>query len=709
MVVCPATKSPGTPKAAIEGPSASPGGPDAQPWDEFHPTLQHLWVWLIGHADRTLPVSDIRELTFGLREISSNGRQLLLNGHEINIRATHSGGDFPLTGYPATDVPTWKKIIQTCKDYGLNAVRFHSWCPPEAAFTAADELGFYLQPECGMWNDFSVPGMADMLEAETQRMQHAYGNHPSYLMLSPSNEPAGNYQQVLPQWAARWAKNDPRRLYAEDTGRAQPTAVGPTFGIGVIRGNGGWFGKDYARQVQAWNIPVLGHEVGQWCAYPDFDLIKKFTGYLRPGNYEIFRDSAQAKGLLDRNHEFANASGKFQVQCYKEEIEANLRTPGLSGFQLLDLHDYIGQGGALIGILDPFWESKGYVTPEEFRRFCSPIVPLARMTTYIYRTTDQFEIPVEIANFSSGPIANATPTWKIVDLAGKTAAEGAFNARDIPLGKAHLGDITTDLSKLPAPGEYHLVVSLQGSATKESPAENSWNFWLYPAAATANNVAQPPPAVNPDTLITNNWPEAQTALAQGKKVLFTPGPQDLGRNSPQMKNVPIFWNRLMNPSAAGDAMLGLWVDNKHPALAQFPTENFSDWQWISMVNNVRSININSAPATLRPIVSAIDDWSRNDKLAVLLECKVGPGRLLISAINILTPAQPAAQQLRNSLLNYMTGESFQPKTILTPQQVTALFPGPNATIPATRPFTPAANPGDIIEGTPPPPPVIPAH
>src|SRR4029079_19729661 len=121
-------------------------------------------------------------------------------------------------------------------------------------------------------------------------------------------------------------------------------------------------------------VPIIGHEVGQWVAYPDYRVIKEFTGFMRPGNYEIFRESAKAHGVLDRNKEFAHASGKFQLACYKEEIEANLRTPGLAGFQLLDLHDYLGQGGALVGVLDPFWESKGYTTPEGFRRFCNVTV-----------------------------------------------------------------------------------------------------------------------------------------------------------------------------------------------------------------------------------------------------------------------------------------------------------------------------------------------
>ena len=125
--------------------------PNATPWSEFTPVLQHLTVKLSGPS-----ADDRRDLTFGLREIKVDGKHILLNGELFNLRGTHDGGGFPLTGYPATDVATWKRIVSTCKEWGLNGIRFHSWCPPEAAFTAGDELGFYFQPECGMWNSFDA-------------------------------------------------------------------------------------------------------------------------------------------------------------------------------------------------------------------------------------------------------------------------------------------------------------------------------------------------------------------------------------------------------------------------------------------------------------------------------------------------------------------------------------------------------------------------
>ncbi|MGA2061664.1 MAG: sugar-binding domain-containing protein [Thermoguttaceae bacterium] len=651
----------------------------AQTWDEFHPTLQHLTLKL---ADEK--ADDQRQISFGLREIKAEGVKIMLNGREINFRGTHHGGDFPLTGYPATDVDSWKKIIQTCKDYGLNHIRFHSWCPPDAAFTASDELGFYIQPECGMWNSFT-PGnvISKMLELETARIERAYGNHPSFVLLSPSNEPAGRWQGVLEPWTVNWYKQDPRRLYAENTGRANPRADGPQYAIFAVRGNRGWFGADYSAMLSGVKVPVLSHEVGQWCAYPDFDVIQEFTGYLRPGNYEIFRDSAAQHGVLDRNKDFAWASGKFQLACYKEEIEANLRTPGLAGFQLLDLRDYLGQGTALIGVVDAFWKPKSYVSARQFSRFCGPTVPLARMRNHVFRNSDTFDVDVEIAHYGPSPLSGAAPYWRIVDLTGKTAIEGTFPARDIPIGKnINLGKITVDLHQLTAPKQYKLVVGLA-----DTSVENDWNFWLYPAEVDAT--------VPADVLVTGIWGDAKNRLATGGKVLFTPAATDLDDTCPPLNNVPVFWNRQMNPKH--EAMLGLWCDVKHPALAGYPTEAFCDWQWTDIVRGVRAINVEKVPPQLQPIVSAIDDWNRNYKLGVVFECKVGPGRLLVCAPDIQNNLEnrSVARQLRRSLLDYMAGEQFQPPVTLTVQEADALWLGSNA---RNSELAPVAPPQDINEG-----------
>ncbi len=641
--------------------------PNTKTWDEFQPELQKINLRLSGENG-----SNSRILTFGFVNLKAEGKKFMINGREVYFRGTHHGGDFPLTGYPPTDIAYWRKILKINKDWGINHIRFHSFCPPEAAFQAADELGMYLQPEPGTWNEIS-PGtpLEKMLYEETDAMIRAYGNHPSYLMLSPSNEPKGRWKESLDKWIAHYRVADPRRLYNNGTGHTEREVPGLAEGTDFItmqrvgqkmlRGNSAWFGLDYRKSLDDINVPVLSHELGQWDAYPDFDIIKKFTGYMRPGNYEIFRDSLAAHGMLAKNKDFAYASGRYQLECYREEIEANLRTPGMSGYQLLDLHDYLGQGTALVGLLDAFWEEKGYVTAKEFRRFNSETVPLARLSKRVYTNADAFSVDAEIAHFGERPIENAAVYWKIVNDKGEKVAGGAFEKRTIPIGKnISLGKITADLSKLGGPRAYKLVIGIAGKTI-----ENDWNFWVYPARPTNLSLS--------DIVITHDWGEAEAALNKGGKVLYMPRKADLDWTSPPLDTVPVFWNRLMNP--AWGRMFGLWVDKKHPALAEFPTDGYFDWQWTEIVKNARAVNLDRLPKGLQPIVQPIDDWNRNYKLGLVFEAKVGRGKLLVSSADLENDLDKriVVRQLRESVLKYMASGKFEPKTAVTADNFRELF------------------------------------
>lgn len=644
-----------------------PLGRDAKIWDEFSPVLQKLTLRLQGPG-----VDESRELSFGLVEFKTEGRDFVVNGRKTYLRGNHHGGDFPLTGHPPTDVEYWRRILRINKEWGINHLRFHSFCPPEAAFTAADELGVYLQPEPGMWNEIS-PGtpMERMLYEETERMIRAYGNHPSFVLLSASNEPKGRWKQSLPRWAEHFRRADPRILYTTGTGHTDREIPDPEEGADflvvqrlgekMLRGRSAWFGGDYRASLEGIRIPVLSHELGQWVAYPDYSVIDKFKGYMRPGNYEIFRDSLAAHGLLPKNREFAWASGRYQLACYKEEIEANLRTPGMAGFQLLDLHDYVGQGTALVGLLDPFWEPKGYVEAAEFRRFNSETVPLARLDRRVFNADETLEAEVEVAHYGASPLTDAAPSWKVVDPRGRVVASGRWPARTIPVGKnTSLGRVTLDLSRLVAPRQYKLVVGLRGTT-----AENDWNFWLYPARVDDS--------APPDVLVTRSWDAAEAKLKAGGRVLYVPRRADLDWTSPPLDDVPVFWNRLMGP--AWSRMLGLLNNVRHPALDLFPTESNFDWQWSEVVRGARAVNLDRLPPALEPIVWAIDDWNRNYKLGLLFECRVGRGRLLVSGADLETglAARPAARQLRRSLLAYVASSRFRPAVAVRPEELRALL------------------------------------
>ncbi|HJU60903.1 MAG TPA: discoidin domain-containing protein, partial [Candidatus Binatia bacterium] len=600
-------------------------------------------------------------------------------------------------------------------------MRFHSWTPPDAAFEAADQLGFYLQVEPGMWNEISPDTpMERMLYEETDRMIKTYGNHPSFMLMSASNEPKGNWQEALSKWVEHYRKEDPRRLYTTGTGHTEREIENITkgtdylalhrIGVNMLRRESGWFGHDYAQTLQGIDIPVIAHEVGQWAAYPDYEVIKKFTGYMKPSNFEIFRDSFKAHGLLEKNKDFARNSGRFQVAAYKEEIEANLRTPGLSGFQLLGLHDYLGQGTALVGLLDAFWDAKSDIKAEDFKQFCNTTVPLARLRQRVFTLADTLEADVEIAHYGAEPIERGLAVWKIAG----TRVMGEWEPRTIPLGKNFsLGKITASLSKLSAPAEYRLVVTV-GPESFFSPVtreilpgpkavrgvtyfENEWKFWVFPAIDPEEHVrrnltsaVEPTPCLpvlGPDVVVTTSWDEAERKLAAGGRVLLVARTQDLSWNSPPLDSVPIFWNRLMTP--AWGRMLGFWVDlrqedtkgnlktdnTKGQMLRGFTTNSHFDWQWREIIQNVRAVNLDNMPVELEPVVWAIDDWNRNYKLGVLFELAIGDGKLLVSAFDVSNPSSPnvVLRQLRYALLKYARSDCFQPQVGVLPEQVRSLF------------------------------------
>lgn len=117
-----------------------PFGAEAAAWDEFARRCT-------GSPRSSRTASAAGQEAFGFREIRAEGRQLRINGRPLLLRGTLDCAIFPRTGHPPTDVASWRRVLEVVRAHGLNHVRYHSWCPPEAAFVAADELGVYLQVE----------------------------------------------------------------------------------------------------------------------------------------------------------------------------------------------------------------------------------------------------------------------------------------------------------------------------------------------------------------------------------------------------------------------------------------------------------------------------------------------------------------------------------------------------------------------------------
>lgn len=670
---------------------------EGKKWDEFDPMMRKLKISLCGKS-----FNDTRTITYAIRDLTTKDKQFVLNGRPVLMRGPVDECVYPLTGYPPMDKDSWLRILRICKSYGFNFMRFHSWCPPEVAFEAGDEMGFFFQIELPLWT-MDVPSFGHLpvrdqfIREELNRILDSYGNHPSFALMAMGNESGGALDELVKQGRRR----DSRHLYRCEGGKelvngdyyetGQRGVLGPRTDWDRWSSPFSWIQGGLSQSSPTGPaVPTLAHEVGQWTMYPDLDEVKKYTGTLRAYNFEDYRKSLEAHHMLDLAPKLKEASGKFSVLLYKDEIEASMRTWPYGGFEILEARDYPGQGTAIVGWLDAFWDSKGLITPHEFRRFCAPTVCLMRMPKRIFTSDDLFKGEAEIANYGPKAIF-VNPQWVITNEQGQIMAQGKLHERKIETGRVQLlGEVAAPFTKVTTPAK--LIVTLKAAGTS-----NSWNIWVYPNTQ---------PVIPQGIHITYAFnQETRNALAAGEKVLLFSSPKEglivrprnmyapdslrylpvakPGMNAVPGSFMPVFWNaRLFNQIGT----LGILCDPTHPALAEFPTDDHSDWQWADLLgkftaaesfgvagapfstiagdvtNRSKAILLDDTPAEYRPIIQAIDNYDRNSKLGILFETKVGKGKLLVCAMDLDTDAsmRPAARQLMKSLLDYMNCDKFNP-------------------------------------------------
>lgn len=661
--------SPGSRAVRLSVPLREP----TKAWDEFSPNLYRLRLRWSGAGSQ-----DTVETSFGFRSIEREGRFIRINGRRVFLRGTLDCCVYPNTGHPPTTVKEWLRVMRTIKEHGFNHIRFHTWCPPEAAFEAADQLGLYLQPETSFWVDdwttstFSKPPalgrdarVLDFVRREMRRMGEAYGNHPSFVMHVIGNE----FGLTQTDWAkveelvAEARHRDPRRLYAGSTARK----LGQSDDFWVthsVHGNGtrglGAAGTDwdFRAACAASPVPVIAHETGQRPVFPNYArLLPKFTGPLRPYNYARHASDLREAGLLDLNAAFTRASAQFQFVLYKAEHEAMLRTPDLAGYQLLMLNDFTGQSEALVGILDPFWESKGVVARREVLAWNSPTVPLARFKRFTWVSTEVFRAGLEVAHYGPEDLDAASVDWSLERVEGRTLARGDFKRPRLPAGAlTPVGEIEVPLASL------GLKASALWLKVRVGRAVNQWKLWVYP----------PPPAVPEGSGVTlrTAWDsETGAALRRGERVLLLIH----GARGPCLKQTgfeSVYWSA----GWWGDrfSSLGIMCDPRHPALAEFPNDGHSDWAWHELCRGATTLLMENAPRGLRPVIQPVTDFHHNELLSHLFEARVSSGRLMVCGYPLLENLETrhAARQFRASLMRYMQSEAFQPKHVLSEDQVT---------------------------------------
>ena len=703
------------------------------------------------------------------RDFRIEGAHFYADGHPVFLRGKHDAAVWPLTGHVDMTVEGWMKYLGICSAYGINHVRFHSWCPPEAAFVAADSLGIYLQPELPFWGSFDDKDetLMTFLHQEGENILREYGHHPSFRMMALGNELWGSIDKMK-EFVDDFREIAPDKYYTFGSNYYlgyQGVKEGMDYFTTCRIGGEGWgkynthtrgsfsFADAYDGGIinhfrpnttmnfdeacdkwaspQPWQkqeveqtsykraagIPIISHETGQFQTYPDFREIKKYTGVLYPYNFEIFRRRLAAAGMLSQADDFHKASGLWSVKLYKADIEMDLRTKNMAGFQLLDIQDYPGQGSAFVGILDAFMESKGITTANEWHQWCSSVVPLLVTDRFCYDENEMMNAKVQIANYGGESLKGKKLVWKL-DYAldenfGDDAAPNAganidrFN-QPSPLAQGEI-PITTDEEGLIDIGEIHHKMKVMADGFNDGNGtcldvkipsrkviltldidygrydarrhRNTYDLWIYTTEKSLDIYKE-------GVVITSDLTdEVAKKLEKGAKVLWMPTTSknfvasadtisQAGNATPYTVGGLFqtdYWNYRMfkticenNKKTVSPGTLGILTNPKHPIFCDFPTEMHTNWQWFPVIKDSHPLVLDNFAKDDKPIVQVIDNIERNHKLGLVMEWKVGAGKLLVCMSDLEKASEyPEGRAFYESVLSYMRSPEFAPQSEIT--------------------------------------------
>lgn len=642
-----------------------------QLWDEFHPALYQLKLSVISEGI----IWDSKYLKIGFRDVEVKDKGIWINNQLIFLRGQIDCAIFPMTGAAPMRVREWKGIFEKYTVYGINHCRFHSWCPPEAAFVAADELGIYLQIELscfatGFYEKESKQGcneaLNEFLYDQSMKILLKYGNHPSFILFAVGNEMIGDLS-AFNRLLKHLKQIRPDKLYSQGANNFLETPVCckeddywvvmrttenknnirasfshndlPLGHIQTAEKQGTMMTYDLA--LQGSYIPLISHEIGQYQIFPDFDEIKEYTGVTYPTALDICRNQLKEKGLLDQADKFFQASGMLAVQCYKEDIEAIMRTPQMSGFQLLSLQDFPGQGTALVGILKSSLESKGLISPSEWKEFCNSKTIFAKFATYTYWSGEVIKVRIGIFNYSKEDVQNECIRISLIN-------EGRI-VDEISINKIHAkrGEVTEYQSI-----EFstkHVDHAMRCDLLLECGGmTNHYPIWIYPHITKEAT----------SLFVIDQFDErVEQLLLEGNTVIVFDGHIE---NSIEAGYTSDFWCYPMFREACerknikiAPGTMGLLIDTWHPALKEFPTDSYSSWQWQQIVMSSRPVILDEEKEDYQMIVQVIDNFDRNHKLGLIYERSYKSGRLIICAADILYKREiPEVNQLYYSLISY---------------------------------------------------------
>ena len=676
-------------------------------WDEDEGNLYEMAVTLdngMSAEDKGGSTAECRT-RFGIRSFGDNGSgRLALNGRAIFLRGEANCAEYPETGHPPMTIPEWKEMLLKYRSYGINFVRFHSHCEPEAAFAAADELGMLLQPELSHWDPKDAFGTEESYRyyrAELVDLLKTYANHPSFVMLTLGNElQAQDEGRERMRELVRTAKRmDPTRLYANGSNAfygeegCDPESDFYTSQSckdvvirGTFSGMRGYLNENYpsadrtydeamAEIRKEYQKPVFSFEVGQFEVLPDFEELESFQGISDPVNLKLIKKRVEERGLLPTWEKYVEATGELSRLAYREEIEAAMRTRELSGISLLGLQDFPGQGTALVGMMNSHLEPKPYdfARPERFREFFQECRILVKLPHYTYEAGERLIAEVEAANFGKRNIEGVF-CWT---LAGKKSVSENGNCEPAEIKSKNTVIATGEDTEITIcrPGSYTEVGSLdipldfveKNTAltlkVRIGDSISAYPIWVYRKTTP----------VCPENVYETRAFDVKTReiLQNGGRVYLSPdADKESLPNSIKTQFTTDFWS--VGTFADQEGGMGQLIDTEHPIFKEFPTDFHTDWQWWIMATK-RAVIL---PHPMKTIITEMDSYAFLRPMAQMIEFRCLKGKVLLSTMELHKSQQyPEVRALQASIYTYLSGENFEPAEEITEEELSMLVRG----------------------------------
>ena len=671
--------------------------------------------------------------TFGIRELSTNGKEICLNGTPVYVRGYIRGTtahDHQNNG-KLTEEEFYRKNIRQAKKFGFNFVRFHSVVPAETFFKVADEEGMLvhieLRPPHDIYNNLEemvTTGTAIGPEEFLQDVVNRLYNHPSLAVYCIGNEIKNlSGTDAVGEIYRRIKALDDTRLFLDtcawgENGRpyvdmdvqhlsyyfpfgAHAAMYEDTDNLLVVGSSADRPLKTEGENSSVlrtldFKVPLMAHEVCHYTALRDFKALKeKFVAHGTPCPWWIDEElkMIEAKGFADEYDEMYKASKHFQRECWKTAYETMRTSRLLGGFHFLQFADtdvYENSNG----VVDCF-DDDCYILPEDFLRFNGDVVLAAKVGSRLYTSGETVSFPVYVSNCGEDKEKLADFSYSLIGESGKTYAQGGM--KNINVSQKGLFSVCKVNIRMPEVNASEAVTLTMRLTVGETVyTENKWNLWVYEKRAEESY--RQFVSTEGKYVITDDIEKAFKALSKGKKVClvyrqpWTRHLLDKQMEAPRYafkatwnRFKPVIWDRGTNYGGICQQE----VLKKHG----FTSGRFYDFNYNVLSEDCDKIVLDGFPCAVNNLISGIDKSCRDRfdaykgsfnlpelmydrtlrRFGYLFELKVGKGSLLVCGLNMtgLDKNEPSTFAMAAFIRSYLSSADFAPQTGISLQKLKA--------------------------------------